>query len=56
LTFYPSKEVAPPLTRIEKNFFEMGHAEYQKKRTFALISKICRKKYGEKNFTEELIF
>jgi hypothetical protein len=42
LTFYPSKKVAPPLIRAEKNFFEIGRAGYQKKRNFALISKILR--------------
>jgi hypothetical protein len=42
LTFYPLKKVAPPLTRVEKNFFEIGHTGYQKKRNFALISKLCR--------------
>jgi hypothetical protein len=39
LTFHPSKKVASPL---EKNFFEIGRAGYQKKRNFALISKMCR--------------
>jgi hypothetical protein len=34
LTFHPSKKV-------ETNFFEMGRAGYQKKRNFALISKMC---------------
>ncbi len=42
LTFYPSKKTAPPLIRVEKNFFEIGPAGYQKKRNFALISKMCR--------------
>jgi hypothetical protein len=41
-TFYPSKKVAPPLTGVEQNFFEIGHAGYQKKRNFALFSKMCR--------------
>jgi hypothetical protein len=27
---------------MEKNFFEIGHTGYQKKRNFALISKMCR--------------
>jgi hypothetical protein len=32
----------PPLIRIEKNFFEIGRAGYQKKRNFVLISKMWR--------------
>jgi hypothetical protein len=62
LTFYPSKKVAPPLIRVEKNFFEIGCAGYQKKRNFALISKMCRSlEFGkrEKIFyrkTEKLFF
>jgi hypothetical protein len=42
LTFYPSKKVAPPLIRVEKNFFKVGRAGYQKKRNFVLISKMWR--------------
>jgi hypothetical protein len=42
LTFSPSKKVATPLIRVEKNFFEIGRAGYQKKRNFSLISKIWR--------------
>jgi hypothetical protein len=49
LTFYPSKKVAPPLIRVEKkNFFKIRRAGYQKKRNFALISKMCRSlKFGK---------
>jgi hypothetical protein len=32
----------PPLIRVEKNFFEIGCAGYQKKRNFVLISKMGR--------------
>jgi hypothetical protein len=32
LTFFPPKKVGPPLIRVEKNFFEIGHTGYQKKR------------------------
>jgi hypothetical protein len=39
LTFYPPKKVAPPLIRVLKNFFKIGHTGYQKKQNFALISK-----------------
>jgi hypothetical protein len=39
LTFNPSKKVALPLIRVEKNVFKIGRAGYEKKRTFALISK-----------------
>jgi hypothetical protein len=38
---------------LKKNFFEIGRAGYQKKRNFALISKMCRSlEFGrrEKNF------
>jgi hypothetical protein len=42
LTIYPSKKVTPPLIRVEKNFFEIGRAGYQKKRNFVLISKMGR--------------
>jgi hypothetical protein len=49
LAFYPSKKVNPPLIRVEKNFFEIGRAEYQKKQNFALISKMCRSlKFGKR--------
>jgi hypothetical protein len=44
---------------VEKNFFEIGRAGYQKKRNFALFSKMCRSlEFGkrEKNFTEKLNF
>jgi hypothetical protein len=35
--------VAPPLIRVEKNyFFKIVRKGYQKKRNFALISKMCR--------------
>jgi hypothetical protein len=50
LTFYPSKKTAQPLIRVEKNFFEIGRAGYQKKRNFALISKMCRSlKFGKRD-------
>jgi hypothetical protein len=42
LTFYPPKKVAPPLLRVEKNFFKIICKGYQKKQNFALISKMCR--------------
>ncbi len=42
LNFYPSEKVAPPFIRVEKNFFKIGRAGYQKKRNFALILKMCR--------------
>jgi hypothetical protein len=42
LTFYPSKKVTLPLIRVEKNFFKIGRAGYQKKRNFVLISKMSR--------------
>ncbi len=42
LSFYPSKKTAPSLIKVEKNFFEIGRAGYQKKRNFALISKMIR--------------
>jgi hypothetical protein len=42
LTFYPPKKVGPPLIRVLKNFFKIGHTGNQKKRNFALISKMCR--------------
>jgi hypothetical protein len=42
LTFHPSKKVVPPLRRVEKNFFKIGRAGYQKNRNFALIPKMCR--------------
>jgi hypothetical protein len=44
---------------LEKNFFEIGRAGYQKKWNFALISKMCRSlEFGkrEKIFTEKLNF
>jgi hypothetical protein len=37
-----SKKTAPSLVRVKKNFFKIGRAGYQKKRNFALISKMCR--------------
>ncbi len=40
--FILRRKVALPLIRVEKNFFEIGHAGYQKKRNFALILKMCR--------------
>ncbi len=42
MSFYLPKKVAPPLIRVEKKFFKIGHTGYQKKRNFALISKMCR--------------
>jgi hypothetical protein len=49
LTFHPSKKVASPLIRVEKNFFEIGRAGYQKKRKcrsleFGKREKICYRK------------
>jgi hypothetical protein len=32
----------PPLIRVEKNFFKIGRAGYQKNRNFVLIPKMCR--------------
>jgi hypothetical protein len=58
LTFYPPKKVAPPLKRVEKNFFEIGLKGHQKKR-IVLISKMCEVLSlvkGEIFFTEILIF
>jgi hypothetical protein len=53
LTFYPPKKVAPPLIRVEKNFFKIGPTSYRKKRNFALILKMCRSlKFGKR----EIIF
>ncbi len=37
-----SKKTAMSLIRVEKNFFEIGRAGYQKKQNFVLISKMCR--------------
>ncbi len=42
VTFLTSKKIAPFLTRVEKNFFKIGRTGYQKKRNFALISKMYR--------------
>jgi hypothetical protein len=42
LNFYPWEKVAPPFLRVDKYFFKIGRAGYQKKRNFALISKMCR--------------
>jgi hypothetical protein len=36
------KKTASFLTRVVKNFFKIGRKGYQKKRNFALISKMCR--------------
>jgi hypothetical protein len=36
------EKVVPPLIRVEKKFFKIGRAGYQKKRNFALISKMWR--------------
>jgi hypothetical protein len=36
---------------LKKNFFEVGRTGYQKKRNFALISKMCRRIWQKgKNF------
>jgi hypothetical protein len=58
LTFYPSKKVAPPFVRVEKNFFDIGRAGYHKKRNFALISsgEVSSLAKGKKIFTEKLNF
>jgi hypothetical protein len=43
--------------RVEKNVFEIGRIEYQKKQNFMLISEMCRSlEFGkrEKTFTENL--
>jgi hypothetical protein len=40
LNFYPSEKVAPPFIRVEKNFFKIGRAGYQKKRNFAQKSQV----------------
>ncbi len=58
-TFYPQEKVAPSLIRVEKNFFKIVHKGYQKKWTFALISKMCRSlelSKRDKYFTEKQIF
>jgi hypothetical protein len=45
---------------LRKNVFEIGRAEYQKKRNFALISKMCRSlefgKRGKTLLQKNLIF
>jgi hypothetical protein len=44
---------------LEKNFFEIGHTGYQKKRNFTLISKMCSSlAFGKrgKKFTVKLNF
>ncbi len=59
MTFYPPKKVAPPLIRVERNFFKIIFKGYQKKWNFALISKMCRSLEfikREKNVKENLIF
>ncbi len=53
--FLTSKITAPSLIRVgEKNFFIIGRKRYQKKRNFALISKMCRtfasRSYQKNNF------
>jgi hypothetical protein len=55
----PPKKEAPPLIRVEKKFFKIGHTGYQKKRNFAIFSKMCRSlEFGkrEKNVKEKLNF
>ncbi len=42
LTFYPSKKVAPPLIRVEKQFLRNWTCRVSKERNFALISKMCK--------------
>jgi hypothetical protein len=37
-----SKKYHRPFIRVEKNSFKIGQNGYQKKRNFALISKMCR--------------
>ncbi len=53
------KKVAPPLLRVEKKFFEIGRAGYQKKRNFALIPKMCRtlaSRSSQRFFSEKRFF
>ncbi len=39
--FILQKKYRHPLKELKKNFFEIGRTGYQKKRNFALISKMC---------------
>ncbi len=59
MSFYPSRKTAPSLIRAEKNFFKIGRAGYQKKRNFALISKMCRglaSRISQNFFSEKQFF
>jgi hypothetical protein len=57
--FILRKKQHPPLKELKKNFFEIGRAGYQKKRNFALISKMCRSlesRSSQKFFLRKTIF
>ncbi len=53
------KKQHPPLSELRKNFFKIGRKGYQKKRNFALISKMCRtlaSRSSQKIFFRKTIF
>jgi hypothetical protein len=59
LTFYPPKNVAAPLIRVEKNFFKIVLKGYLKKQNFHRFQKcaeVLNLAQEKQNFTEKPIF